>query len=199
MTSQQPDESGFISLQSWQNMHDRTAFEHAPVDLPRLTLWNYRHKLSPEDMQGAISEVWMFVNDGLAALPNLPEGSTVERLTHDEWVELFGYAGYIRLEDPELESAGVTCETPSTLYRYAEKTGKTGLSWTTSIEEALAYAGRFGDEPRNGCVWSVTGVDPGQVLAHFHQKIGEDEYVFDPRGSEIAHAQSGHGCTCEQS
>ncbi|MBJ7322812.1 MAG: hypothetical protein JHC70_10795 [Rhodococcus sp.] len=201
MTPQDPHKSDFVSLQTWQNRHDEIAATHPPVDLPRLTLWNYRDKLSSEDMGHAIGDVWMYVNDGLVSLPNLPEvdGSTVERLSHDEWVELFTHAGYVLLEKPELENDGVTCEIPTMLYRYAEKSSRAGLSWTTSIDEALAYAERFGDSARNGCVWSVTGFDPDRILAHFHQKVGEDEYVFDPRGSVIAHARAGHDCGCEQS
>lgn len=205
MTSQQPGAGGYISLHQWYQEHDRIAYVQKTVELPRLALWDYRDKLSPEDMRHAIGAVWMFNNDGLTALPDLPdiEGATVARLTHDEWVELFRYAGYVLLERDAAEAVDRVCEQPMTLYRYAEHGGQTGLSWTTTVEEALLYEDGFDAAgPRRGCVWRVSDITSERLLAHFHRKIlsgnvVEDEYVFDPRSDAIVHVKSVLGCPNE--
>lgn len=64
--------------------------------------------------------------------------------------------------------------------------GQTGLSWTTTVEEALLYEDGFDEAgPRRGCVWRVSDITAERLLAHFHRKIlsglaaGDEERAAD--------------------
>ena len=103
------------------------------------------------------------------------------------WQVLFGVTGFI--------DGGVRADNPVTgtitLYRGAIDKRKAGMSWTTSVEKAQWFAGRFmglDRQPRGlsafhgtkkdavGRVWQIT-VNADAILAHFNGR-GEDEWVL---------------------
>ncbi|MGE2772583.1 hypothetical protein ACQGAO_30625 [Rhodococcus sp. 1.20] len=164
-------------------------------------LWNLRDGLDPAILREAIHDIWTQVNDGLIDLPGIPTvpGQMQQRLSPAEWRELFSSAGYISYEDPNAGS-GNRCESPTTLYRYAEHGGEIGWSWTSDPDKASRFRLDFdAGRERDGCVWVVKDIDPSRLLAHFHDKPlsstnTEDEYVFEPRPEEVIHHRNIRKC-----
>lgn len=184
--------------------------QYGPADWPRILLWNVRDLLPAEVLSRALAHIWTQVSDGLVALPDVQfptyAGRLPHRLTGFEWRELFEMTGYISEEHESF--AGAKCDKPSTLFRFAEHAdepcgngNQVGWAWTTTPEDARRFEVDYKAQARDGCIWSVTGVEPERILAHFHFKplpAGgfENEYVFEPRQSEVVHFQSVRRCTC---
>lgn len=209
------DASDALSWNGWLGLKDLTWQQTAahclrswpvagPADWPRILLWEVKDRMSDAVLSDAIQDVWTGPsgNEGLVDLPgaSLPqyEGRIPDRLTPAEWHVLFDRVGYLSYEDDRSEST--TCEQPTTLYRYAAHGGEIGWAWTVSADAAAAFEDDFDPDVRPGCIWRVTDVDPGRLLAHFHSTPlsgddSENEYVFEPCASEIKHVRSGRGCS----
>lgn len=103
-----------------------------------------------------------------------------ERIVERElWVTMFGWSGYIVDSMPR--------ERPTealTLYRGAKPDAKSGMAWTGNLKQAQWFADRpmqYGE----GKVYTAI-VEPERLFAHFPESRGEDEYVIDTDGLDIA-------------
>ncbi len=130
----------------------------------------YMRRISTETLTAVICEVW---SD--AEYPQ-------SWLGRDGWVDFFRLAGYTR--------DGVPATPPDTitLYRGCPPSRTRGMSWSSSIEQARWFAerARFAT-PGNVYTATVTGE---QLLAEITIG-GEDEFVVDTRGIQVARVSGG--------
>ncbi len=188
-----------LDYEIWERWLDYAdLFDHAEV--PRRFLWEHYDRMSTETLRKAIHLIWVnYAVGGLLDLPGIRKvaAERPQRLTPDEWKTLFEKAeGYFVIEKNCARHgySGPTCETPTTLYRFAEDGSEIGWSWTATRANAEYFETGYSLDQRHGRLWIVDNVDPARLLAHFHTetKTGNpinpqyiDEFVYEPHPDEI--------------
>jgi hypothetical protein len=98
----------------------------------------------------------------------------VDLLPFNQWVELFGEAGYTHDGEPAPRP-----EQAVTVYRGCHHERRFGMSWTTDIERARWFADR--DLGQGVGLIYVFNAPPEALLAYIHESSrGEAEYVINP-------------------
>lgn len=138
-------------------------------DFPAL-LAEFWDRLTPDDLRTALHEAW--------TLAEFPE----QGIDAESWTFLFDQVEY--QVDGEARDRDDDLPEIVTLYRGAIEDRRTGMSWTSDLDQARWFANRFSGlrDTTAGYVWRID-IPRDYVLARFTGR-NEAEHVVDTSGFE---------------